>query len=126
MSVIAKGKSMEVNVKERVSPHKIYAVVLATIDNISKRIGNKTNDEKLSKKQSEANKIISGIRNIIEISLDELQKNSEWDVYTLAFYGETNAGKSTLIETLRIILNEKTKQAERERFKEIQSKYGNL
>ena len=117
---------MEVNVKERVSPHKIYAVVLATIDNISKRIGNKTNDEKLSKKQSEANKIISGIRNIIEISLDELQKNSEWDVYTLAFYGETNAGKSTLIETLRIILNEKTKQAERERFKEIQSKYGNL
>lgn len=115
---------MEVNVKERVSPHKIYAVVLATIDNISKRIGNKTNDEKLSKKQSEANKIISEIRNIIEISLDELQKNSEWDVYTLAFYGETNAGKSTLMETLRIILNEKTKQAERERFKEIQSKYG--
>ena len=36
--------------------------------------------------------------------LDKLKANSEWDTFTVAFYGETNAGKSTIIETLRILL----------------------
>lgn len=39
----------------------------------------------------------------------ELKKASEWDKYTIAFFGETNAGKSTIIEALRILGNEKEK-----------------
>lgn len=43
--------------------------------------------------------------------LDLLQQNAEWDKFTIAFFGETNAGKSTIIESLRILFNEESRQA---------------
>lgn len=43
-----------------------------------------------------------------ELSL--LEKHSEWDKFTIAFFGETNAGKSTIIESLRILLKEDSRQ----------------
>lgn len=42
--------------------------------------------------------------------IDNLEKNSEWEKFTIAFFGETNAGKSTIIESLRIIFKEKERQ----------------
>lgn len=36
----------------------------------------------------------------------KLQNYSEWEKFTIAFFGETNAGKSTIIESLRIAFNE--------------------
>ena len=36
-----------------------------------------------------------------------LEENSEWDKFTIAFFGETGAGKSTILEALRIIFNER-------------------
>ncbi len=56
-------------------------------------------------------------------NLAELGENAEWEKFTIAFYGETNAGKSTLIETLRIMLNEKTKCQEQEQFFRIQKEF---
>lgn len=47
----------------------------------------------------------------------ELQELAEWDTFTIAFYGETNAGKSTLIETLRILLGDGEKLAMQQKFK---------
>ena len=40
-----------------------------------------------------------------------LEKHAEWDNFTIAFFGETNAGKSTIIESLRILFEEKKRQA---------------
>jgi DNA repair ATPase RecN len=40
-----------------------------------------------------------------------LEKHAEWDNFTIAFFGETNAGKSTIIESLRILFKEKKRQA---------------
>lgn len=51
--------------------------------------------------------------------LDKLKANSEWDMFTVAFYGETNAGKSTIIETLRILLEEPQKVSSQNKFKEL-------
>jgi hypothetical protein len=51
--------------------------------------------------------------------LDKLKANSEWDTFTVAFYGETNAGKSTIIETLRILLAEPQKVSSQKKFKEL-------
>ncbi len=51
--------------------------------------------------------------------LDKLKANSEWDTFTVAFYGETNAGKSTIIETLRILLAEPQKVSSQNKFKEL-------
>jgi molybdopterin-guanine dinucleotide biosynthesis protein len=43
--------------------------------------------------------------------LKELKAHAEWDSFTLAFFGETNAGKSTIIESLRILFKEESRQA---------------
>lgn len=49
----------------------------------------------------------------------ELRELAEWDTFTIAFYGETNAGKSTLIETLRIQLGDSEKLATQQQFKRL-------
>ena len=38
--------------------------------------------------------------------IEKLEASSEWDKFCIAFFGETNAGKSTVIESLRIIYDE--------------------
>jgi ABC-type uncharacterized transport system ATPase subunit len=43
-----------------------------------------------------------------ELSL--LEENAEWDKFTIAFFGETNAGKSTILESLRILFKEESRQ----------------
>ena len=48
--------------------------------------------------------------------VSELRELSEWNTFTIALYGETNAGKSTLIETLRIQLGHSEKLATQEKF----------
>ena len=42
--------------------------------------------------------------------LEFLETNAEWEKFTMAFFGETNAGKSTIIESLRILFNEESRQ----------------
>lgn len=42
--------------------------------------------------------------------LDLLEQHAEWDKFTMAFFGETNAGKSTIIESLRILFKEDSRQ----------------
>ena len=44
--------------------------------------------------------------------IEELRTSTVWDKLCIAFFGETNAGKSTIIETLRIIYEEETRRAE--------------
>lgn len=41
--------------------------------------------------------------------LEELERNVEWDTFSVAFFGETNAGKSTIVESLRILFNEESR-----------------
>lgn len=70
----------------------------------------------LSSSQAAINEARTSALNILrrmQADLDKqmacLRDNAEWETFTLAFYGETNAGKSTIIETLRILLGEETK-----------------
>ena len=51
-------------------------------------------------------------------AIQELKDNQEWDKFTIAFYGETGAGKSTIIESLRIKLEEPTKKQQQLNFLE--------
>lgn len=44
--------------------------------------------------------------------IEKLENSSEWDKFCIAFFGETNAGKSTIIESLRIIYDEETRRTE--------------
>ncbi|GAA7421195.1 hypothetical protein ID0987_06870 [Helicobacter pylori] len=55
--------------------------------------------------------------------LESLKNNEEWENFTIAFYRETGAGKSTLIECLRLFFKEQSKMDQQERFKRIYSNY---
>ena len=52
----------------------------------------------------------------------DLKNIHEWNKYTIAFFGETNAGKSTVIEALRISLKERVKAKEYQKFEKIVAK----
>lgn len=83
------------------------------------------------------NKVKSDLEKINEsfkAEISKLESSSEWDKLCIAYFGETNAGKSTIIESLRIIYDEEKRMLEKseqdKEFKTILSKhseeYGNL
>ena len=49
---------------------------------------------------------LSEISQIFNKEIDSLEKNSEWEKFTIAFWGD-KCWKSTIIESLRIIFKEK-------------------
>ena len=64
---------------------------------------------------AELTAIISTLNDInseFKLEIDKLEASSEWDRYCVAFFGETNAGKSTIIDSLRIIFDEEQRRAE--------------
>ena len=75
-------------------------------------------DPELESERNKVCQIFTECHNELSEKLKNLKDNAEWQTLNLAFYGETNAGKSTLIETLRILLDEPTKVAKRKKFKE--------
>ncbi|MBV2174735.1 hypothetical protein KUM24_24535, partial [Escherichia coli] len=82
-----------------------------------------SSDESLNKAQEDARDKIVGLQVELKNKLEELERNSEWNTFTIAFYGETGAGKSTLVETLRILLNEPTKLEKRDAFRKLKHSY---
>ncbi len=54
---------------------------------------------------------LAEIRAGFEGELTMLHQHAEWDKLTISFFGETNAGKSTLLESLRILFSEEGRQA---------------
>lgn len=101
------------------SPSEIYEIILSEINNLTHSLKIETTDEEIRKSQEDAKNQLASVHRELINALESLQSNAEWDVFSIAFYGETNAGKSTLIETLRILLKEPTKEQEREKFKKI-------
>lgn len=53
---------------------------------------------------------LRGIQAHFDGELKLLEEHAEWENFTMAFFGETNAGKSTIIESLRILFNEQARQ----------------
>ncbi|GAA8482655.1 hypothetical protein HpNP86_09010 [Helicobacter pylori] len=51
--------------------------------------------------------------------LESLKDNEEWENFTIAFYGETGAGKSTLIECLRLFFKERSKINQQKHFRRL-------
>ena len=106
---------------------QIYDSINEEIRNLIQKIVNENiEDEKIKQSQKQAQKILFGLQIEVEKEINDLKLNSEWDTFTMAFYGETNAGKSTLIETLRILLNEKTKSETRKKFRILIAEIKNM
>ncbi len=93
------------------------------LQNIFKNTDDK--DEKLKRFNQEALEVFQKLESESLKELESLKNNEEWENFTIAFYGETGAGKSTLIECLRMFFKEQSKVVQQERFKRLYSNYQN-
>ncbi len=102
----------------------IYLDVKASIENLQNIFKNADDkDEKLKQFNQEALEVFQKIESESLKELESLKNNEEWENFTIAFYGETGAGKSTLIECLRLFFKEQSKVDQQERFKQLYSNY---
>lgn len=99
--------------------------VLSKLDFLDEKISQIKIDQKFAKAQQDAKKSIAQIKEKTKEAIKDLKTNEEWDTFTIAFYGETNAGKSTIIEGLRIFFEEKTKKEQWSQFSLLQKEKEN-
>ena len=108
-------------------PNQIYDFIDSTISEIILEIDKKDGNESVqNSKEQVKNIILSFKQQVFDSAVAELKKNSEWNKLVIAFYGETNAGKSTLIESLRIYLGESTKSKDIFKFNSLRQKFNNI
>ncbi|WP_413475969.1 hypothetical protein [Hafnia paralvei] len=105
------------------NPKDIYDKINIELLKLVTSLSLESSDESLNKAQEDARDKIVGLQVELKNKLEELERNSEWNTFTIAFYGETGAGKSTLVETLRILLNEPTKLEKRDAFRKLKHSY---
>lgn len=106
---------------ELATPNRVYQRINDELALIIDALTKPSSDAALAGAQKETLARLSHLQADLLQQLAELEKNSEWKNFTIAFYGETNAGKSTLIETLRILLREPGKIASQQKFRELKS-----
>lgn len=106
------------------SPRDVYQQINDELALIIGELRHPSDDEALNQAREEALRRLTEHRTTLFNRLAELEKNAEWNTFTIAFYGETGAGKSTLIETLRILLQEPGKRASQEAFRKLRDQYG--
>ncbi|GHR11552.1 hypothetical protein VN0438_08040 [Helicobacter pylori] len=96
----------------------IYFDVKNSIKDLQKIFENTDGaDKRLRESNQEALKVFKNLESESLRELESLKNNEEWEKFTIAFYGETGAGKSTLIECLRLFFKEPSKMDQQERFK---------
>ena len=104
-------------------------------NNLSSNIGKELNDrirqlsdslaksnfkhKDIIKRINKSREDINNLNNELKNKILGLRNIHEWSKYTISFFGETNAGKSTIIESLRILLKHKDKTKEYEKFEKI-------
>ncbi|PUD10778.1 dGTPase [Helicobacter pylori] len=110
----------------RAKMKNIYLDVKASIENLQNIFKNTDNEnERLKKSNQEALEVFQKLEFESLKELESLKNNEEWENFTIAFYGETSAGKSTLIECLRLFFKKQSKVVQQERFKRLYSNYQN-
>ncbi|WP_367168910.1 hypothetical protein NMD29_20545 [Escherichia coli] len=105
---------------EAVTPGGVYQKISLEVDRILQNLTQTTSDSSLQEANDNARQQLDAFRQKLNENIDSLQKNAEWNTFTIAFYGETNAGKSTIIETLRILLHEQSKRSRQQAFRAFQ------
>ncbi|GAA8678908.1 hypothetical protein Kyoto127A_08880 [Helicobacter pylori] len=102
----------------------IYSDVKKSIKDLQKIFENTDgSDERLRAFNQEALELFKKLESESLKELESLKNNGEWEKFTIAFYGETGVGKSTLIEYLRLFFKEPGKMDQQERFKRL---YANM
>lgn len=111
---------MKLNIDD---PRELYRGVNAELDGIIGELTTESDNEQLNSAQREVHSLLQEHRSNLQGQMEALEANAEWDTFTIAFYGETGAGKSTIIETLRVLLKEDSKLKDQKAFRDFQNKY---
>ncbi|WP_395147437.1 GTPase [Moraxella atlantae] len=111
-------QSMDVN-----EPQQVYSFVRARINRMIKSIDNSSGKIKAHESYGEAADILRQQKANVEAIFSELERNAEWKNLTITFFGETKAGKSTIIESLRLHFGEASKQKEQQKFNHLMREY---
>lgn len=103
------------NEKEKISRHykEVREIISRSLQETNLSFSVKNEDE--NKFFSEIKKTLAEEDETFKQEIDELRKISDWENFCISFFGETNAGKSTIIETLRIIYDEESRRKEIEK-----------
>lgn len=110
---------------ELTSPELIYQQISQAVARVLEKLHSLSETESaVSDAQLKAREILEKYQHALNTDMRSLKNNAEWDIFTLAFYGETNAGKSTIIETLRILLGEQRKKEAQRLFRQLQDEHG--
>lgn len=120
----------------KIQPSKVYDFVLEKLQDMKESadsisadsVGASSDDSNIeaqsrAKQLQEVRKQISEFESQATKSALDYKNVAEFDTFTIAFYGETNAGKSTIIESLRIYFSESTKQDSRAKFDKSYESY---
>lgn len=92
-------------------PKEIYKNIESKIKEISTEIKLPQNiNKEVAENIYNSSNQIKEILDNLQSNINDLDKLSEWEHYTISFIGETNAGKSTIIEALRIKYEEEEKK----------------
>src|SRR5574344_1082222 len=101
-------------------PENVYQYIYNKLSLINYKLQLKSEDEELQESVESVLHVLNEFKNNrFNKELDDLKKYQEWNDLTIAFYGETNAGKSTIIEALRLYFKEETKVKSQNEFKKI-------
>ena len=94
--------------KEKIKEHydEINTVISDALNNSFAKNYNNEEEGAFAKKIRNQ---LEQINNAFKGEIEELERSSEWDKFCISFFGETNAGKSTILESLRIIYDEETR-----------------
>ncbi|PWK37673.1 hypothetical protein [Cupriavidus plantarum] len=110
--------------RKKIPGQNLHQAVLSEIDRLLSRFTSDKKDDRLNEAVRQVTNIIGPAQAELVQSIETLEKHARRNPFTIAFYGETNAGKSIIIDTLRILLGEPTRQQARRQFKAIAAKYG--
>jgi len=92
---------------------KMYGEITAAANGLvaELRSENEKNDEEIRQSVDAIIDDVAMKNKAFETAVTELAEDSEFEKFTIAFFGQTNAGKSTIIEALRILFGEEGRQS---------------
>lgn len=120
-----------------ISPKEIYDFVIDKIEQMKAQaqsinetsVGASSDEDANAEAKARAKELTQAKSLLVEFetnaikSAQDYKNNAEFNTFVIAFYGETNTGKSTIIEALRIYFDEASKQKERAEFDKNYKQY---
>ena len=103
---------------------QLHDQALAGVEDLLKQLDEEATNPDVVEALVKARKMAAPVSEELTTQIQSLKRHARWDTFTIALYGETNAGKSSIIETMRSIFGEATKAEARRAFRALSDQHG--